>query len=290
MKPATARSPLVPVIALLLAMVSIQGGAALAKQLFPYVGAQGATALRLGIAAAMLLALWRPWRVPVTRAALRPILIYGVALGGMNLLFYMAIRTTPLAIAVALEFVGPLAVALFSSRRLVDLVWVALAICGIFLLLPGSFGATPLDPTGAILALGAGACWAIYILSGKRAAASGGRPAVAYGTTIAALFVMPIGVAHAGTGLFSIEILPLALAVALLTSAIPYSLEMLALDRLSTRVFGILTSMEPALASISALLILGERLSIMQVAGVGTIMAASIGVIMTRNSVVPVPA
>jgi inner membrane transporter RhtA len=290
MKLRSAHSPLVPVIALLLAMISIQGGAALAKQLFPYVGAQGATALRLGFAAPMLLVLWKPWRVPVTKAAAGPILIYGVALGGMNLLFYMAIRTTPLAIAVALEFVGPLAVALFSSRRPVDLCWVALASFGILLLLPGNSGPTPLDPVGVGLALGAGACWAVYILSGKRAAASGGRPAVAYGTTIAAVFVMPIGITHAGADLFTIEILPLALVVALLTSAIPYSLEMLALDRLSTRVFGVLTSMEPALASISALLILGERLSMMQVGGVGTIMAASIAVIITRNSAVPVPA
>lgn len=290
MKSGSGHLALLPVAVLLLAMISIQGGAALAKQLFPSVGAQGATALRLGLAAVMLLALWKPWRFRVTRTSITPILIYGLALGGMNLLFYMAIRTIPLAIAVALEFIGPLAVALSGSRRLIDLTWVAFAFCGILLLLPSGTGVAPLDPTGIGLALCAGACWAVYILSGKKAAAMGERPAVAYGTTIAAIAVLPIGVAHAGADLFSIAILPLALAVALLTSAIPYSLEMMALGRLPTRAFGVLTSMEPAIASLSALLILGERLSLLQIVGVGIIMAASIGVVVTRSVGESVPA
>lgn len=268
-------------------MVSIQSGASLAKSLFPLVGAEGTTALRLGLAASILLAIFKPWRTRLDRSALRPLFLYGAALGGMNLLFYMAIRSLPLAVAVALEFVGPLCLALWHSRRPIDLCWVAMAFVGIALLFVHGMMSANVSAGGAVLALGAGVCWAIYISVGKQAAARGRQAAVAYGTTIAAMLTVPIGLGHAGGHLLSLNILPLALAVALLTSAIPYSLEMIALDSLSTRVFGILTSMEPALAALSAMLILGEQLSLAQIAGIGTIMAASMGVMVNDGRSAP---
>lgn len=286
----TAQWPIIPVAVLLTAMLSIQGGASLAKHLFPNVGAQGATALRLGFAALMMLAVWRPWRTPIAFDGRRQILVYGVALGAMNLLFYLAIRSVPLGVAVALEFLGPLAVALFGSRRAADLIWVVLALIGIVLLMSTQLGVRPIDPLGIVLAMGAGGCWALYIVSGKKAAFYGRGPAVAYGTVVAAALAVPIGIAHAGERLLSMDVVPLALAVAILTSAIPYSLEMVALDRLPTRVFGILTSLEPALASVSGFVFLGEHLSALQMVGVGTITAASVGVIAANSAASPAPA
>ncbi|AMK23033.1 EamA family transporter [Sphingomonas histidinilytica] len=281
--------PLIPVAALLVAMVSIQSGASLAKSLFPIVGAEGATALRLGLAAGILLIIFRPWRTRLDRAAIRPLLFYGAALGGMNLLFYLAIHSLPLAVAVALEFTGPLGLALWQSRRPIDLCWVVLAFIGIALLFTYGTTGMGLNAGGVTFALGAGVCWAVYIRIGKRAAAQGRQAAVAYGTTIAAILTVPVGLEHTGGHLLSFDILPLALAVALLTSAIPYSLEIVALQGLSTRTFGILTSMEPALAALSAAIILAEHLSLAQVIGTGTIMAASIGAVTSDSRSTPEP-
>lgn len=282
--------PVVALGALLVAMISIQSGASLAKSLFPIVGAEGSTALRLGLAAGILLVILRPWRTRLDRKAFRPLCFYGAALGGMNLLFYMAIRSLPLAVAVALEFTGPLGLALWQSRRPIDLCWVLLAFIGIALLF--AYGAMDgdFDANGIAFALGAGVCWAVYIAVGKRAAAQSRLATVTYGTTIAAMLTVPIGLGYAGSHLLSFSILPLALAVALLTSAIPYSLEIIALHGLSTRAFGILTSMEPALAALSAALILGEQLSLIQIVGIGTIMTASIGAIASdgRSTLEPV--
>jgi len=285
----SASLPLIPVAALLVAMVSIQSGASLAKSLFPIVGAEGSTALRLGLAAGILLVIFRPWRTRLDRTAIRPLLLYGAALGGMNLLFYLAIRTLPLGVAVALEFTGPLALALWQSRRPIDLYWVFLVFIGIALLFIYGATSSGLNASGLAFALGAGVCWAIYIGVGKRAAAQGRQAAVAYGTTIAAILTVPVGLEHTGGHLLSFDILPLALAVALLTSAIPYSLEIVALHGLSTRTFGILTSMEPALAALSAAIILTEHLSLVQAIGIGTIMAASIGAVISDSRSTPEP-
>lgn len=268
---------ILPVALLLVAMISIQSGASLAKGLFPQIGATGTTALRLGLAAILLCLVMRPWRARLTLASCRSLLGYGLSLGAMNLLFYLSLKTIPLGIAVALEFTGPLALALLSSRRLLDFVWIALAIFGLWLLLPTGQTEAALDPMGMALALGAGLCWALYIVFGQKAGAEHGSHAVALGTVVAALLVFPIGVWQAGSGLFSPDLLPIALAVALMSSALPYSLEMIALTRLPARTFSVLMSMEPAIAALSGLLFLSERLSGHQWLAIAAIILASTG-------------
>ena len=280
MKPTHARkasSTLVPVVLIITAMVSIQSGAAIAKRLFPFVGSTGATTLRLLFAALILGAILRPWRVRMTAAAWRSVIVYGVALGGLNGLFYAALRTVPLGIATALEFTGPLFVAMLASRRLLDFVWIGLATGGLLLLLPLGAAHTSIDPVGAAFALGAGVCWAMYIVFGQKAGAEHGLQATALGVAIAAVCVFPFGVAEAGAALLSPEIIPLAIAVAVLSTAFPYSLEMIGLSRLPKKTFGTLMSIEPAIAALSGLMLLGERLAPVQWIAIGTIIAASAG-------------
>ncbi len=272
-----------PIVALLAAMMSIQGGASLAKSLFPELGAVGAVTLRLLFGAAILAALHRPWRrVAVARGRARPswraLAIYGASLGLMNLTFYLALARIPLGVAVALEFVGPLTVAVASSRRMQDLAWVALAASGILLLSPLAGGVDAIDPLGAALALTAGGFWGLYIIFGQRAGADHGPRAVALGAVIAAAVVAPFGVAHAGAALWAPALLPVALAVAVLSTVIPYSLEMFSLTRLPRRVFGVMMSVEPAMGALFGLLVLGEALSGGQWTAIALVMAASVGV------------
>lgn len=276
------------IVILLTAMVSIQSGASLAKSLFPLVGAPGVTALRLALATLMLVAVFKPWRLTLSSGQRLPLLFYGLSLGGMNYLFYLSLQTLPLGIAVALEFTGPLAVALFSSRRALDFVWVALAIAGLYLLLPIGSSRHHVDPVGALCALGAGACWAVYILAGRRAGSEHGAATVALGSLIAALVFVPLGAIQAGPLLWQWEVLPLGLMVALLSTAIPYSLEMMALTRLPARTFGTLMSMEPAVATLSGILFLGEWLTISQVAGLLLIILASAGAALTQRAKISV--
>ncbi len=276
-----APSILLPISLLLIAMFSIQGGAALAKGLFPIVGAEGTSALRLGLGAIILCLIMRPWRARLTVRSCRSLLAYGAALGCMNLLFYMALKTVPLGIAVALEFTGPLVLALLSSRRLVDFVWIALAVLGLALLLPTDQSVAQLDPLGICLALGAGACWALYIIFGQKAGAEHGAYTAALGTFVAALIVFPIGLAQVGSSLFSLSLLPVAIAVAILSTALPFSLEMAALTRLPARTFSTLMSIEPAVAALSGLLFLHEQLSLTQWLAIGAIIIASVGTAMT---------
>lgn len=278
---AKVHNPLIAVAMILIAMLSLQGGAALAKSLFPIVGSQGVTALRLGMGSLILLLYFRPWRLKVRGGNLRSLLIYGLALGCMNYTFYLAIRTVPLGIAVALEFTGPLAVAMFSSRRPIDFVWVLLAVIGLWFLLPIGHSISGIDPTGACFALIAGACWAVYILAGQRAGSSYGPGTAALGSTIGALIFCPIGIAQAQSGLFSLDILPIGLGIALLSSALPYSLEMMALTRLPAKTFGTLMSMEPAMAAFSGILFLDELLTPMQWLALIAIIAASAGSTLT---------
>ncbi len=285
----TSHSPLwLPIGLLLIAMASILLGASLAKSLFPAVGAAGATALRLGFATVLLAVAFRPWRMRIERAQWPPLLVYGAALGLMNLLFYKALETIPLGIAISLEFTGPLAVALFGSRRLRDVGWVALAVAGLLLLLPKGQGQA-LDPLGMVYALGAGLCWALYILFGQKAGAEHGPQTVALGSIIAAVVAVPFGVAHAGADLLSPALVPVALGVALLSTAIPYSLEMVALTRLPTRTFGMLMSLEPAFGAISGLVFLHEQLTGQQWLAIGAIILASAGTAMTARTAVHEP-
>ncbi|OZI45210.1 threonine/homoserine exporter RhtA [Bordetella genomosp. 4] len=281
MSASTATSPtpsLYPILLMMIAMVSMPSGAALAKSLFPMVGAQGTAALRLLFSALMLLAYFRPWRVRLTPSGWRVVLAYGLSLGMMNLLFYMSLRTIPLGIAVALEFTGPLTVALLSSRRFADFCWIILAAVGILLLIPRGAEVHTLDPTGMLLALGAGLCWALYIVFGRRAGLHHGTQTVALASTVATVVVLPFGFAQAGTGLFALEVLPWALGVAVLSSALPYALEITVLSRIPVRVFGTLLSLEPVFAAFSGMLFLRETLSLTQWAAIVAIVAASIGI------------
>lgn len=273
-----APGPLVLAIgALLISMASYQCGAAVAKQLFPLVGAQGATAYRLGLGAVVLLLVRRPWRNVHGSSNWRALWGYGLSMGVMNLVFYMALRSIPLGIAVALEFTGPLAIALFASRRAADFAWIALAVLGLLLLLPLRGQTQALDPTGVVYALAAGVGWALYILFGQRAGAAHGADAVTLGIAIGACVAVPAGFAHAGIHLLSPALLPLGLGVALLSSVLPYSLEMIALTRLPTRTFSVLLSLEPVVAALTGAAFLGEYLNAQQWLAVGAIVAASAG-------------
>ena len=280
---------LFPIGLLLIAMASIQSGASLAKSMFPVVGAQGTTTLRLIFASIIMLLLLRPWRARLNASTLRTVIIYGLALGGMNFLFYMSLRTVPLGIAVALEFTGPLAVALYASRRAVDFLWIALAVAGLLLLIPiGQTGAA-VDLEGAAYALGAGVCWALYILYGQRAGAENGIQTAALGVMIAALFIAPIGIVHAGSALLTPALLPVAVGVAILSTALPYSLEMVALTRMPARTFGTLMSIEPAFGALSGLLFLDEVLSMAQWLAIAAIITASIGATLSMRRETPPP-
>lgn len=275
-----------PVAAILAAMASIHVGAALAQRLFPLVGAQGATALRVSLAAAILLLIHRPSLKALAHGHLRTIALYGAALGAMNLLFYLSLRTIPLGVAVAVEFTGPLVVAALAQRNRLDILWLVLAAAGLAALAPvASAGASALDPVGLLFALGAGLFWALYILFGQKAGEAGQGAATAWGMTAAACVVVPFGAAHAGAALFAPALLPLAVTVAVLSSALPYSLEMFALTRLPRVTFGTLMSLEPAIAAMMGWLILGQHLTLRQEAAIACIILASAGATATLVSV-----
>lgn len=276
------------VVSLVVAMLSFQVGAAVAKQLIPMVGAPGTTALRLGISALLLVAMQRPWRTVPSRATFPIILAYGVSLGTMNFMFYQALRTIPLGIAVGLEFTGPLAVALLGSRRTLDFFWLAMAMIGVSLLLPLTPGSAPLDPRGVASALAAGACWAVYIVCGKKAGHAHGAAASTWGMLIAACLVVPVGVADAGRALWSMAVLPMGAAVAVMSSALPYTLEMTALRHLSMKSYGTLTSLEPALGALTGLWLLHEQLTLVHWLGIGAVMIASAGTLGNESGVADV--
>ena len=270
-----------PYLALLGGMVSLAVGTSFAKGLFPIVGAEGTSTLRVGLSALVLLAIWRPWRFRLTRADAGRIALYGLVLGLMNLSFYMALRTIPLGLAIAIEFSGPLALALIHSRRPVHFALVGLALAGLALLLPIWSGIEGLDPVGVAFAAFAGLCWALYIVFGKRLSHMHAGQSVALGMTTAALVIAPFGAAAAGVALLAPSVLLLGLGVALVSSALPYSLEMIALRHIPKRTFGVLLSGEPAVGALAGLLLLHEQLSPLQWLAVGCIIAASIGAILT---------
>jgi inner membrane transporter RhtA len=272
-----------PIAALMVAMVCFQLGATLAKSLFPVVGAVGTAALRLAIASIILLFVWRPWHLRFSRGELRTVIVYGVAMGWMNLFFYLALSYIPLGITMALEFTGPLGVAIFASRRPIDFLWILLAALGLAALLPLGFGAGPLSLLGIGYALAAGACWALYIVFGRRAGAAHGGQITSLGTVIGACVIVPLGVAHGGVQLFAPAILPTAILVAVLSSALPYSLEMFAMPRIPTRTFGVLMSLNPAMGAFAGLLFLGEQLTLIQWTAISSIVVASAGSAATRD-------
>jgi inner membrane transporter RhtA len=279
-------TPWLPALAVLGSVTSLCIGTSFAKKLFPLIGAEGTSALRVGFSALVLLLLWRPWRWPLSRQDAGSVLRYGITLGTMNLLFYLALRTIPFGIAVAIEFSGPLAVAMWASRRPVDFLWLASAVTGLAMILPLGHGST-LDPTGVLFALGAAVCWALYIVFGKRAGHLHAGHSVSLGLVAASLVVVPYGVAHAGAALLDPSILAAGLGVAIVSSAIPMSLEMMAMKRLPSETFGIMVSLEPAVASLLAMLLLGEHLTSFQWLAIGFIVLASIGSTVTARRARP---
>lgn len=263
---------------LVLSMVSIQVGAAYAKHLFAIIGPEGTTGLRCGFSALVLLLVWRPWRGRLSGKAALAALLYGLTLGGMNLSFYMSLQYLPLGVAVAVEFIGPLLLALISSRRPLDFLWVALAVVGLAGLSPLPDGNTHLDPRGLALALLAGAFWAAYIIFGKRVVRTmPGQRASAIGMLVAALLTGPFAVLHAGSDLLAPSVLAAAFVVSMLSSTIPYSLEMVSLKRLTTKSFSIVVSLEPAIAAFSGWMINAEHLTLLQMGCMGALILASLG-------------
>lgn len=273
----SAANPFLPALAIAAAMVSQYAGAAFAKELFPVLGAEGVVALRVGLSALLLAGFMRPWRLLPTRADLPNLLLYGVTLGCMNLLIYRAFALIPIGVAIAIEVTGPIAVVLLASRRPRDFAWAACACAGLALLLPLQAGAAGVDPVGVAYALGAAFCWAMYIVFGQRASSLAGGQAVAWGMLAAAVFTVPVGVGYAGSALLAPGVLAAGLAVALLSSALPYSLEMVALARLPRRVFGMLVSSAPAVGALAGFLVLGERLALTQWVAIALVMLAAAG-------------
>lgn len=266
-------------------MLSIQSGASLAKSLFPVIGAPAVTALRLLLGTLILFFIFKPWRIKFTRESLMPLFLYGLSLGAMNYLFYLALETIPLGIAVALEFTGPLAVAMFSSRRAIDFVWIILVIAGLGLLLPIGDNIHGLDPLGILYALGAGVGWALYIVFGQRAGKGYGTATVSIGSLIAAFIFFPIGLMQSSPELmFSWSILPIALVIAILSTAFPYTLEMIALTRLPAKTFGTLMSLEPCMGAFIGIIFLHEHLTLIQWVALAFIVLASIGSTTTMKS------
>ena len=280
----------VPYVALLGAMLSLAFGTSFAKQMFPMVGAEGTAALRVGLAALMLLAVFRPWRLRLGREDLKRVLAFGLVLGLMNLTFYMSLRTIPLGLALAIEFTGPLTLALIHARRLIHFVWIGCAAIGLLLLLPLSGGAESLDPVGVGFALIAAVCWALYIVFGKRLSHIPSGPSVAMGMSVAALVILPFGVATAGTSLFAPSVLILAVVVAMCSSALPYSLDMIAMRGMPKRTFGVLLSGEPAIGAMAGMILLHELLTGQQWLAIGCIVAASVGAILTTGKEEAAPA
>ena len=287
MKPTSRPPSLPPLPAVLIAIVSVQGGAALAKGLFPALGPDGTVGLRIGLSAAMLLVAFRPPLAKLTAAQWRAVLPFGLVLGVMNLVFYNAIARIPLGLAVTVEFIGPLGVAVFGSRKAVDVLWVVLAAAGIALITPWT-GGSGVDPVGVLLALAAGGCWAAYIvLGGHLSRMLPGGAAVATGMLIAALAVVPFSVAVGGFANLTGGRFAAGIGVALLSSAIPYTLEMIALRAMPLRTFGILMSLEPAVAALAGLAFLGEILTLTQWLAVGLVIVASGGSTLTSRQAAP---
>ncbi len=260
----------------LLSIGSTQLGAAIAKSLFAELGPAGTVFLRVGLAALVLLLLWRPRFSGYERSSYGVAILYGLVLAGMNLAFYAAIARIPLGIAVTLEFTGPLGVAIASSRRLLDLLWVGLAAVGIVLLTPAV--GTELDFLGMALALLAGSLWAAYILLSARVGhAFPGGTGLTLALLVGAIALCPLGILDAGTALLDPRLLVAGFGVALLSSVVTYSLEIEALRHLSTRVFGVLMSLEPAIAAIVGFVILGEMLGERDIMAILLVTMASVG-------------
>ncbi|MFE4665324.1 DMT family transporter [Streptomyces sp. NPDC056716] len=276
------RGSLGPVGLVLAGGVSVQFGGALAVTLMPRAGALGIVTLRLAVAALVLLIICRPKLRGHSRTDWGTVVVFGITMAAMNGLFYQAVHRIPLGPAVTLEVLGPLALSVIASRRAINFVWAGLALAGVFLL--GGGGFDTLDPVGAAFALSAGAMWAAYIVfsarTGRRFPQADG---LALAMAVAAVLFLPLGIAESGTKLLDPEILALGAAVAVLSSVLPYTLELLALRRLPAPTFAILMSLEPAIAATAGFLILDQALTTMQAAAIALVIAASMGAVRTQT-------
>ncbi|MCP3768716.1 MULTISPECIES: EamA family transporter [Streptomyces] len=275
------RGALGPVGLVLAGGISVQFGGALAVTLMPRAGALGVVTLRLLVAAVVLLVVCRPRLRGHSRADWTTVIVFGIAMAGMNGLFYQSVARIPLGTAVTLEVLGPLALSVLASRRAINFLWAGLALAGVVLLGGGSFGS--LDPLGVAFALGAGVMWAAYIVfsarTGRRFPQADGL-ALAMG--VAALLFLPLGIAESGTKLLEPTTLALGAAVAVLSSVLPYTLELLALRRLPASTFAILMSLEPAIAAAAGFLVLSQALTLTESAAIALVIAASMGAVRTQ--------
>ncbi len=265
-----------PIPAVLLAIVSVQGGASIAKGIFPALGAASTAAIRIAFSAVILLLVNRPKFSAITKAQWKTVVPYGIVLGAMNTCFYLSLARIPLGLAVTLEFIGPLLLAVTGSKKPLDFLWVLLAACGIALIAPWS--GNDIDLLGAALALLAGAFWAAYIvLGGKISKIMDGGQAVTIGMLVATAVVLPFGFIEGGLMQLNPKLIGLGIALALLSSAIPYTLEMNALKHIPAKTFSILMSLEPAMAAFFGLVLLQEYLTIFEWSAIVLVVIASMG-------------
>ncbi|RZJ68848.1 MAG: DMT family transporter [Flavobacterium sp.] len=271
-----------PVPAVLLSIISVQCGAAIAKGLFPEIGAAATASLRIGLSAIILLVAFRPNLTKLNAKQWKYVILYGLSLGAMNMVFYMAIERIPIGLGVTLEFVGPLLLAIFSSKKAIDFIWIVLAAIGIALIAPWT--SNGLNLIGVLLALLAGGFWAAYIILGGRISKiMKGGEAVAVGMLFATLLILPFGIFSGGLNQLSPKLLGLGASLALLSSAIPFTLEINALKQLPARTFSILMSLEPAMAALAAFVFLQEYLSLTECIAVACVVIASAGSAITAK-------
>ncbi len=274
-----------PFPAIILSIISVQGGAAIAKGIFPVLGAASTALIRIGFSAVILMIVNRPNLKRLTSQQWKAVIPYGLCLGVMNLIFYMAIKRIPLGLGVTLEFVGPLVLAIFGSKRLLDYLWVLLAAAGIALIAP--WGNKGVDLIGILLALAAGGFWAGYIvLGGRISKLMNGGDAVTVGMLFATLIVLPFGIGSGGLTQLTPGLFLLGIALALLSSAIPFTLEMNALRQIPARTFSILMSLEPAVAALCGVMLLHEYLAFYEWLAVAFVIIASAGATLTTKKVV----
>lgn len=263
---------------LLIAMISVQSSGSLAKILFGQFPILSVAAMRMLIGAAILALIFKIWQINFKQVKWKAIISYGMALAGMNAMFYLSINRLPLGIAVSFEFIGPLSVALYYARQKFDFIWVGLAILGLILLFPFDQASQSLDLIGITFALGAGACWALYIVAGQKPSGISGNHTVCLGMFIGMLCLMPIALfSGMSANVFEPSNLVYFIALAVLASALPFTLEMIALRNLTALSFGTLMSVEPAIAALSGFIFLGEQLLWNQWLALATIITASIG-------------
>ncbi|MEV0120761.1 EamA family transporter [Streptomyces sp. NPDC050703] len=276
------RARLAPVGLVLAGGISVQFGGAVAVSVMPRAGALGIVTLRLAFAALVLLVVCRPRLRGHSRADWGTVVAFGVAMAGMNGLFYQSVARIPMGPAVTLEVLGPLALSVIASRRAVNLIWAGLALCGVFLL-GGGGGFDGLDPAGVAYALGAGAMWAAYIVfsarTGRRFPQADG---LALAMVVAAVLFLPLGLVESGSRLVQPGTLALGAVVAVMSSVLPYTLELLALRRLPAHTFAVLMSLEPALASLAGFLVLSQALSAAEALAIALVIAASMGAVRTQ--------